>query len=252
MATSRVKGENEPVLDLDLPAEMNKNDDGVKVRKRKTETSPDFNCNEVLRKSLSRLLPRIQPHADPLQFAYKRDRGTDDATLTLLRHAFTHLDHKGSFVRILFIDFSSAFNTIQPHISAHKLTQVWVNAKLVLWVVNFLVERTQKVRFRNSVSSSMTTTSGSPQGTLLSPFLFTLYTTDCRGTNEAAPIKYSDDSAILDVPNDDNHYFTEVSKFTEWYEMNYLMSNVSKTKELVIRNQDICLIWLSREKRLNV
>ena len=116
---------------------------------------------------LSRLVP---PHTDPLQFAYKRDRGTDDATLTLLHHAFTHLDHKGSFVRILFIDFSSAFKTIQPHMLAHKLTQAGVNAKLVLWVVSFLVARTQKVRFQNSFSSSMTTSTGSPQGTVLSPF----------------------------------------------------------------------------------
>ena len=183
---------------------------------------------------LSRLVPRIQPHADPLQFAYKRDRGTDDATLTLLHHAFTHLDHKGSFVRILFIDFSSAFNTIQPHVLALKLTQAGVNAKLVLWIVNFLVERTQKVHFQNFVSSSMTTSTGSPQGTVLSPFLFTLYTNDCRGTKEAPIIKYSDDSAILDLSNDDNYYFTEVAKFTEWCEMNYLMLNVSKTKELVI------------------
>ena len=159
---------------------------------------------------LSRLVPRIQPHVDPLQFAYKKDRGTDDATLTLLHHAFTHLDHKGSFVRILFIDFSSAFNTVQSHVLAHKLTQAGVNAKLVLWIVNFLVERTQKVHFQSSVSSSMTTSTGSPQGTVLSLFLFTLYTNDCRGRKEAPITKYSDDSATLDLSNDDNYYFTGV------------------------------------------
>ena len=163
-------------------------------------TSVVMKCFEKV--VLSLLVPRIQPHADPLQIAYKKDRGTDDATLILLHLAFTHLDHKGSFVRILFIDFSSAFNTIQPHVLAHKLTQAGVNAKLVLWIVNFLVERTQKVHFMNSVSSSMTTSTGSPQGTLLSLFLFTLYTNDCRGT-----IKYSDDSAIADLSNDDNYYF---------------------------------------------
>ena len=58
----------------------------------------------------------------------------------------------------------------------------------------------------------MITSTGSLQGTVLSPFLFTLYTNDCRGTNEAPLIKYSDDSAILDLSNDDKHYFTEVSK----------------------------------------
>ena len=101
---------------------------------------------------------------------------------------------------------------------------------LVPLVVNFLVKRKQK----NSVSSSMTTSSGSPQGTVLSPILFTLYTNDCKGTNESHLIKCSDDSAILDLSNDDNHHFTEVSKFAEWCERNYLMLNVSKTKELVI------------------
>ena len=97
----------------------------------------------------------------------------------------------------------------------------------------------------------MTTSTGSPKGTVLSPFLFTLYTNDCRGTKEAPIIKYSDDSAILDLSND-NYYFTEVAKFTEWCEMNYLMLNVSKTKELVIDFHHICLTWLSRVKRLNV
>ena len=177
-------------------------------------TSVVMKCFEKV--VLSRLVPQIQPHADPLQFPFKRDRGTDDATLTLLYHAFTHLDHKGSFVRTLFIDFFSAFDTIQLHVLAHKLTQAGVSAKLVLWIVNFLVEATQKAYFQNSVSSSMTTSTGSPQGTVLSPFLFMLHTNDCRGTKEAPIIKYSDDSAILDLLNDDNHYFTEVSKFTEW------------------------------------
>ena len=138
--------------------------------------------------ALSRLLPQIQPHADPLQFAYKRDSGTDDATLTLLHHAFTHLDHKGSSVKTLFIDFSSAFNAIQPHLLANKVTQPGINSKLVLWIVNFLVEGTQKARFQNSVSSSVTTSTGSPQNTALSPFLFTLYTNDCRGIDEADPL----------------------------------------------------------------
>ena len=45
---------------------------------------------------LSRLLPVTEPLADPLQFAYKRARGTDDATLTLLNHAHSHLDQGGN------------------------------------------------------------------------------------------------------------------------------------------------------------
>eukprot|EP00745_Piridium_sociabile_P040895 TRINITY_DN7963_c0_g1_i8.p1 TRINITY_DN7963_c0_g1~~TRINITY_DN7963_c0_g1_i8.p1 ORF type:complete len:536 (+),score=69.46 TRINITY_DN7963_c0_g1_i8:209-1816(+) len=66
------------------------------------------------------LLTFTSQHFDPLQFAYKPNRSIDDAILTLLHNAFFHLNNRGSFVRILFIDFSSAFNTIQPHLLAKK------------------------------------------------------------------------------------------------------------------------------------
>ena len=91
------------------------------------------------------LLTFTASHSDPFQFAYRPNRGTDDAILTLLHNAFMHLNKTGSFVRILFIDFSSAFNTIQPHLLARKLLDMNVKPSLVLWIVHFLVNRTQPV-----------------------------------------------------------------------------------------------------------
>ena len=92
---------------------------------------------------LRRLLTFTNEHLDPLQFSYKPHRGTDDAILTVLHNAFLHLDKAGSYVLILFIDFSSAFNTIQPQLLALKLLHLDVNPKLILWIVNFLLHRTQ-------------------------------------------------------------------------------------------------------------
>ena len=51
---------------------------------------------------------------DPLQFAYQTNHSTDDAITTTLHLALTHLDKKDTCVRMLFIDFSSAFNTMIP------------------------------------------------------------------------------------------------------------------------------------------
>ncbi len=53
---------------------------------------------------------------DPMLFAYRPKRGVDDATVTLLHLLIRHLEGKGSHARDLFVDFSSAFNTIQPHV----------------------------------------------------------------------------------------------------------------------------------------
>jgi hypothetical protein len=183
---------------------------------------------------LSRLLTFTHSEFDPLQFAYRNNRSTNDATLTLLHNAFDHLEKPGSFVRILFIDFSSAFNTIQPCLLSQKLLSYSVPPRLVLWIMQFLVHRTQSVRFQNSLSSIKYTSTGAPQGTVLSPVLFTLYTNDCQGSSLTPVIKYSDDTAIEDLSNSDSTYFAAVDNFVAWCTNNCLDLNVNKTKELII------------------
>ncbi|KAK3516410.1 hypothetical protein QTP70_010738 [Hemibagrus guttatus] len=60
---------------------------------------------------------------DPLQFAYHLNRSTDNAITTTLHLALTHLDNKNSYLHMLFIDFSSAFNTINTkHSGPHNQT----------------------------------------------------------------------------------------------------------------------------------
>jgi retron-type reverse transcriptase len=79
-----------------------------------------------------------------------------------------------------------------------------VTPRLILWIVQFLVNRTQSVHFLSAHSSVRHTSAGAPQGTVISPVLFTLYTNDCRGTNITPVIKYSDDTAIEDLSNTDS------------------------------------------------
>ncbi len=52
---------------------------------------------------------------DPLQFAYRTNISTDDAISQVLHSSLTHIDsNNGNYVRLLFIDYSSAFNIIVP------------------------------------------------------------------------------------------------------------------------------------------
>ena len=183
---------------------------------------------------LKRLLTQTCTKLDPYQFAYRQNRATDDATLTLLQHVYNHLEKTGSFVRIVFVDFSSAFNTIQPHLLGHKLLNLSVRPDLILWLLDFLLCRSQTVCFQQALSSPMTTSSGAPQGTVLSPVLFTLYTNDCNGSDTTPLIKYSDDSALVDLSNSDQTYNSAVDKFSSRCKNNYLELNVKKTKEMVI------------------
>jgi hypothetical protein len=51
---------------------------------------------------------------DPLQFAYRPNRSTDEAISVALHTALSHLDKRNTYVRMLFIDYRSAFNTKVP------------------------------------------------------------------------------------------------------------------------------------------
>ena len=64
---------------------------------------------------------------DPLQFAYRPNRSTDDAISIVLHTALSHLDKRNTYVRTLFIDYSSAFNTIVPTKLITKLRILGLN-----------------------------------------------------------------------------------------------------------------------------
>ncbi|KAL6473956.1 hypothetical protein MHYP_G00175170 [Metynnis hypsauchen] len=127
---------------------------------------------------LDQLRPIVQPFLDPLQFAYQPRLGVEDAVIYLLNRVYVHLDKPASTVRVMFFDFSSAFNTIWPALLGEKLTVMQVDAPLVSWIVDYLTGRPQYVRLQHCVSDRVVSNTGVPQGTVLSPFLFTLYTTD--------------------------------------------------------------------------
>ena len=48
------------------------------------------------------------------------------------------------------------------------------------------------------LSYAIRTNTGAPQGTVLAPFLFALYTADCRSTDESCPVvKFADDTELV-------------------------------------------------------
>ena len=83
-----------------------------------------------------------------------------------------------STVRVMFFDFSSAFNTIRPALLDEKMAAMQVDAPIVSWIVDYLMGRPQYICLQNCVSDRVVSNTGAPQGTVFSPFLFTLYTSD--------------------------------------------------------------------------
>ncbi|XP_041950480.1 uncharacterized protein LOC121711184 [Alosa sapidissima] len=186
---------------------------------------------------LAHLRPQVTTSMDPLQFAYQREVGVEDAIIYLLQRAHNHLDEAGIAVRIMFFDFSSAFNTIQPVLLREKLQRMQVETSITSWIVDYLTERPQFVRMGGCVSEKVVSSTGAPQGTVLSPFLFTLYTSDFQYNSATRHLqKYSDDSAVVGCVKDgeDTEYRELVNSFVAWCGNNHLLLNVAKTKEMVV------------------
>ena len=86
---------------------------------------------------------------DPIQFANRGNRNVEDAILVFLQNVYKHLDTPKNYCRILFVDFSSAFNTIQPHLWIYKLHKLDLNLHVTAWIVNFLTARPQYVKLKD-------------------------------------------------------------------------------------------------------
>ncbi len=167
---------------------------------------------------------------DPFQFAYRPNRSTDDAISTTLHLALTHLEQKDSYVRMLFIDFSSAFNTIIPQQLILKLNLLGLNTSLCNWILDFLTARPQSVPVGRNTSSTTTLSTGAPQGCVLSQLLFTLLTHDCTAKSSSNHIiKFADDTTVVGlIRNNDETHREEVAQLAEWCGANNLSPNVGK------------------------
>ncbi|KAL0186728.1 hypothetical protein M9458_018398, partial [Cirrhinus mrigala] len=177
------------------------------------------------------------PLLDPLQFAYRANRSVDDAVNMGLHFILQHLDKTGNYERILFVDFSSAFNTIIPTLLHSKLAQLSVPSSICQWISSFLTDRQQLVRLGKFTSHSRTTSTGAPQGCVLSPLLFSLYTSDCTSKDTSVMLlTFADDTTLIGLINDgdESAYRQEVKELAVWCSHNNLELNKLKTEEMTV------------------
>ncbi|KAL0147066.1 hypothetical protein M9458_057590, partial [Cirrhinus mrigala] len=177
------------------------------------------------------------PLLDSFQFAYRANRSVDDAVNMALHYILQHLDRTGNYARILFVDFSSAFNTIMPDLLSDKLTQLSVPTSICQWITSFLTDRQQLVRLGKLTSRAITTSTGAPQGCVLSPLLFSLYTNDCTSKDPSVKLlKFADNTTVIGLikDGDESAYRQEVDQLAVWCSLNNLELNTLKTVEMII------------------
>jgi hypothetical protein len=76
---------------------------------------------------------------DPLQFACCPNRSTGDTISIALHTALFQLDKRNTYVRMLFINYRSAFNRVLKLIT--KIWTLGLNTSLYNWILDFLTGR---------------------------------------------------------------------------------------------------------------
>ena len=80
-----------------------------------------------------------------------------------------------------------------------------MSSSVASWIFDHLTDRLQYLGLNGVLSHVICTNTHAPQGTVLAPFLFSLYTADCRNTDESCPsMKFADDTEPVGKISNDN------------------------------------------------
>ena len=111
------------------------------------------------------------------QSAYRVFHSTETALLKIQNDFATSMD-KGAAVGLILLDLPAAFDTIDHSILSNCL-QHWygIDGVVLKWVQSYLYSRKQRIKIEGHLSDAFQLPYGVPQGSVLGPLLFTLYTT---------------------------------------------------------------------------
>ena len=126
------------------------------------------------------------------QFAYRKGLGTCDALLCV-SHTLQSALESGQEARIVQIDFSADFHRVNHQGILHRFCSVGIGGSVLSTLPQVLSNRSQHVMVDGCRSKLVDFVSGVPQGSVLCPLLFLLYTSELFSVLENKVIGYADD-----------------------------------------------------------
>jgi hypothetical protein len=126
-----------------------------------------------------------------------------------------------------------AFDLVPHDRLLTKIMASGVDSRVVAWVRQFLLGRTQRVRIGGQLSEEVRVTSGVPQGSVLGPLLFLAYVNDIWRNVESTIRLFADDCIIYrKIMNDTDRVKLQIDLdiLGEWAEENSMKINPDKSK----------------------
>lgn len=167
------------------------------------------------------------------QHGFRRGFSTETATTAVTQFIMDCMERE--HVLAILFDLSRAFDTIEPEIMKTKLDAIGVRGPVNRWIISYLTDRKITVKVSDSYSELHSISTGTPQGGILGPLLFSLYVNDMPEYVTGGKLfAYADDTTVVvrgstyaEVQGRANGV---LAQFDEWCKRNRLVVNYGKTK----------------------
>ena len=172
----------------------------------------------------------------PAQWGFAKGLSAEGMLLSLTNRWKMELD-KGLTVGAIFVDFRKAVDSLSHNILSLKLQAVGICGNLHEWLMNYLSDRCQCTLVNGYISDLTLAQYGIPQGSLLSPRLYTIYVND----RPDAVLMYADDTTIYCIGKSFDEVCLKLNKVFDELRVWSLRSKLSihpiKTEAMILTKQ---------------
>lgn len=134
----------------------------------------------------------------PLHLGFLPFKGCDVALFCIFNHIIKARAEK-KYVVLISLDITGAYDSVWHDGFALKALQIGLPGHMVRWIHQFLSNRTICVRWADQTSANFKYLRGTPQGSVLSPTIYTIYKSDLLHSipKETTGIIYADDIFLI-------------------------------------------------------
>lgn len=190
---------------------------------------------------LARLEPiLIQQQVIPNhQFGFRPQHATTEQIHRVCNHIYQSLEEK-KYCSAVFLDISQAFDRVWHRGLLYKVRKIIPHTYFLI-LCSYLQNRHYLVKYHDALTSLYPIDAGVPQGSVLGPVLYLVFTADLPTQDNIVTATYADDTALLSSHQDPNMASillqTNLNKIQRWLKIWRIRVNETKSVHVTFTNR---------------